>query len=451
METIDAATLAAVLRETVTDPLVAAFNKVTDAVEARTTTLTAAIADRTTSITTAFRDSSTAIATAIHGSATTIAAALATTTTKMEAGFGRTNYLLEQTLLSDAAANPMKKEKKTKRSKATTGFRKPYKKGQKVNMSNLRTEEGDKLAEAAAAEFAIIKPALETGAADSNPAYAAAGPAATDDVTRETERHEPVAAWLTAAFRACGGINLEAAAWRVPPRHSVTATVPLRHYYCVKVMAPTATPTRRAAMQLLQYAMAIGVQQGRGTSSLIGVTDGCTAFVSVRVDVNARGVPTVSLMAPADLPRRVAVGVPTFGAVLEAVLCLTEQLEEEAANRARLASGLAVFLDQCRRLPLPAAGDEGEAPADDDAPPSGGAGGTISGAKRRRSSGHSPRIKVSAEKVARVAARLGPASAALLTLAAAAGIPASRSSLTALASATVYVTPVAAAAPAVPV
>jgi len=204
-------------------------------------------------------------------------------------------------------------------------------------------------------------------------------------------------------------------------------------------------------MQLRESAMAIGVQQGRGTSSLIGVTDGCTAFVSVRVDVNARGVPTVSLMAPADLPRRVAVGVPTFGAVLEAVLCLTEQLEEEAANRARLASGLAVFLDQCRRLPLPAAGDEGEAPADDDAPPSGGAGGTISGAKRRRSSGHSPRIKVSAEKVARVAARLGPASAALLTLAAAAGIPASRSSLTALASATVYVTPVAAAAPAVPV
>jgi len=110
-----------------------------------------------------------------------------------------------------------------------------------------------------------------------------------------------------------------------------------------------------------------------------------------------------------------------------------------------------VFLGQCRSLPLPPAADDGDAPppADDDAPPSGGAGGTIpvpvSGAKRRRSSGHSSRMKVSAEKVARVTARLGRASAALLTLAAAAGIPASRSSLTALASATVYVIPVAAA------
>ena len=418
METIDAAALAAVLREAVTDPLAATFRK------------------------------------AMKKSTTTI-------TTTMEAGFGKTHDLLEMVLLQKAgdvkpiraaatSAIVKKKKKEKKRSNATTGFCTLYPlKGKQVNMSNLTMEEGNELVEAAAAEFAIIKPVLEAGAADSNPAYAAAGPPATD-VTREEERFEPIAAWLTAVFHACGGINLQASAWRrAPPRHSVP-----RHYHCVKIISPADIMTLGAALELLQYAMAIGVQRGRGTTSLIGATDGCTAFISVCVDVNAHGVPTVSLNAPADLPLPVAAGA-SFEAVLEAVLCLTEQLKEEADNRARLATGLAVFLGQCRRLPLPAPGDGDE----DDVPAAGGAGGgadgtipvpvPISGAKRRRS-GHGFRIKVSAEKVARVASRLGPASAALLTLATAAGIPASRSSLALLADEILYLTPVAAAAPAIP-
>jgi len=192
MAAIDAVALAAVLREAVSDPLVATIKE-------SATTITAAIKASTTSI-----------------------------TTTMEAGVGKTHDLLEQVLLQKAGnvkpiraavTNPIKKEKK-KRSKATTGYR-LYLKDQKVNMSSLTMEEGEKLAEAAAAEFAILKPALEAGAADSNPADAAAGPPATDG-TRETEPDEPLAAWLTAGFRAAPPLPLRED--HLTRRHYVTGS-----------------------------------------------------------------------------------------------------------------------------------------------------------------------------------------------------------------------------------